>query len=45
VGHLVRALPQGDAALDDLQTKLGGPDFEVVAVNIDTRDPKNRRIS
>jgi thiol-disulfide isomerase/thioredoxin len=31
-------------ALDVLQTKLGGKDFEVVAVNIDTRDsdkPKN----
>jgi thiol-disulfide isomerase/thioredoxin len=26
-------------ALDALQTTLGGPDFEVVAVNIDTRDP------
>ena len=26
-------------ALDDLQAKLGGKDFEVVAVNIDTRDP------
>ena len=26
-------------ALDGLQTKLGGPDFQVVAVNIDTRDP------
>ena len=26
-------------ALDALQKKLGGPDFEVVAVNIDTRDP------
>jgi thiol-disulfide isomerase/thioredoxin len=26
-------------ALDGLQTKLGGPNFEVVAVNIDTRDP------
>jgi thiol-disulfide isomerase/thioredoxin len=26
-------------ALDSLQTKLGGSDFEVVAVNIDTRDP------
>ena len=25
-------------ALDDLQAKLGGNDFEVVAVNIDTRD-------
>lgn len=25
-------------ALDALQAKLGGPDFEVVAVNIDTRD-------
>ena len=31
-------------ALEGLQTRLGGPDFEVVAVNIDTRDlqkPKN----
>ena len=31
-------------ALDALQAKLGGPDFEVVAVNIDTRNlekPKN----
>jgi thiol-disulfide isomerase/thioredoxin len=27
-------------ALDALQSKLGGPDFEVVAVNIDTRDPQ-----
>jgi thiol-disulfide isomerase/thioredoxin len=26
-------------ALDSLQTKLGGQDFQVVAVNIDTRDP------
>jgi thiol-disulfide isomerase/thioredoxin len=26
--------------LDALQAKLGGPDFEVVAVNIDTRDPE-----
>ncbi|MBC7580795.1 TlpA disulfide reductase family protein [Tardiphaga sp.] len=26
-------------ALDALQGQLGGPDFEVVAVNIDTRDP------
>jgi thiol-disulfide isomerase/thioredoxin len=26
-------------ALDALQTKLGGKDFEVVAINIDTRDP------
>jgi thiol-disulfide isomerase/thioredoxin len=26
-------------ALDALQTRIGGPDFEVVAVNIDTRDP------
>jgi thiol-disulfide isomerase/thioredoxin len=25
-------------ALDNLQAKLGGPDFEVVAINIDTRD-------
>jgi len=31
-------------ALESLQTRLGGPNFEVVAVNIDTRDsekPKN----
>ena len=27
-------------ALDSLQTRLGGPDFEVVAVNIDTRNPE-----
>ena len=27
-------------ALDNLQAKLGGNDFEVVAVNIDTRDPE-----
>jgi hypothetical protein len=27
-------------ALDALQQQLGGPDFEVVAVNIDTRDPE-----
>jgi thiol-disulfide isomerase/thioredoxin len=26
--------------LDRLQTKLGGKDFEVVAINIDTRDPE-----
>jgi thiol-disulfide isomerase/thioredoxin len=27
-------------ALEDLQTRLGGKDFEVVAINIDTRDPE-----
>lgn len=27
-------------ALDALESKLGGPDFQVVAVNIDTRDPE-----
>ena len=27
-------------ALDALQGKLGGPTFEVVAINIDTRDPQ-----
>jgi thiol-disulfide isomerase/thioredoxin len=27
-------------ALEGLQTKLGGPKFEVVAINIDTRDPE-----
>ena len=26
-------------ALETLQTRLGGPSFEVVAINIDTRDP------
>jgi thiol-disulfide isomerase/thioredoxin len=30
-------------ALDSLQTRLGGPNFEVVAVNIDTRDPEKPR--
>jgi thiol-disulfide isomerase/thioredoxin len=30
-------------ALDELQAKLGGPDFEVVAVNIDTRDKDKPR--
>jgi thiol-disulfide isomerase/thioredoxin len=27
-------------ALDSLQSRLGGPEFDVVAVNIDTRDPE-----
>ena len=27
-------------ALNTLETKLGGPDFQVVAINIDTRDPE-----
>ena len=27
-------------ALDELQGKLSSPDFEVVAINIDTRDPE-----
>src|SRR5213595_266228 len=27
-------------ALEVLQTRLGGPNFEVVAINIDTRDPE-----
>jgi thiol-disulfide isomerase/thioredoxin len=30
-------------ALDRLQGRLGGADFEVVAVNIDTRDPEKPR--
>jgi thiol-disulfide isomerase/thioredoxin len=30
-------------ALDALESKLGGPQFEVVAVNIDTRDPAKPR--
>src|SRR6476660_7789538 len=30
-------------ALDALQAKLGSPNFEVVAVNIDTRDPDKPR--
>lgn len=30
-------------ALDHLQARLGGPDFEVVAINLDTRDPDKPR--
>jgi thiol-disulfide isomerase/thioredoxin len=30
-------------ALDSLQGKLGSPDFQVVAINIDTRDPEKPR--
>jgi thiol-disulfide isomerase/thioredoxin len=30
-------------ALDELQAQLGGPRFEVVTVNIDTRDPEKPR--
>jgi thiol-disulfide isomerase/thioredoxin len=30
-------------ALDRLQAKLGGKDFQVVAINIDTRDPEKPR--
>jgi thiol-disulfide isomerase/thioredoxin len=30
-------------ALDELQAKLGGPQFEVVSINIDTRDPDKPR--
>jgi thiol-disulfide isomerase/thioredoxin len=30
-------------ALESLQAKLGGPNFEVVAVNIDTRDPEKAK--
>jgi thiol-disulfide isomerase/thioredoxin len=30
-------------ALDRLQAKLGGNDFQVVAINIDTRDPEKPR--
>ncbi len=30
-------------ALDALQARLGGPDFEVVAVNMDTRNPEKPR--
>jgi thiol-disulfide isomerase/thioredoxin len=30
-------------ALESLQTRLGGPNFEVVAINIDTRDPEKPR--
>jgi thiol-disulfide isomerase/thioredoxin len=30
-------------ALDSLQAKLGGKNFEVVAINIDTRDPEKPR--
>lgn len=30
-------------ALESLQTRLGGPEFEVVAINIDTRDPEKAK--
>ena len=30
-------------ALEELQTKLEGPNFEVIAINIDTRDPNKPR--
>jgi thiol-disulfide isomerase/thioredoxin len=30
-------------ALDGLQTRLGGPRFQVVAINIDTRDPDKHK--
>ena len=30
-------------ALNNLETKLGGPDFQVVAINIDTRDAEKPR--
>jgi thiol-disulfide isomerase/thioredoxin len=30
-------------ALDELQAKLGGPPFEVLSINIDTRDPDKPR--
>jgi len=30
-------------ALEGLQEKLSGPNFEVVAINIDTRDPEKPR--
>jgi hypothetical protein len=30
-------------ALDDLQAKLGGPPFEVLSINIDTRDANKPR--
>src|SRR6185312_8790241 len=30
-------------ALEGLETKLGGPDFAVVAINIDTRDPEKAK--
>ena len=32
-------------ALDSLRPSSAGKDFEVVAVNIDTRDPENRKTS
>ena len=38
MGHLVRAVPQGNAGPRRARGKLGGNEFEVVAVNIDTRD-------
>ena len=43
VGDLVRALPQGDAGARCAAGEARRPDFEVVAVNIDTWDPTSRR--
>ena len=41
VGHLVRALPQGNAGARRARSSgWAVPDFQVVAVNIDTRDPE-----
>ena len=36
MGDVVRPVPQEMPALDALQRQQGGPDFQVVAVNVDT---------
>ena len=36
MGNVVRALPRGNAGARPAAGKAGGPDFEVVAVNVDT---------
>ena len=44
MGDLVRARAARKCPLStNWKRKLGGPDFEVVAVNIDTRDPEKPR--
>ena len=43
MGDLVRALPQGNARPGPLADQARQKNFEVVAINIDTRDPAKPR--
>ena len=40
MGHLVRAVPPRNAGARRARRRARRPEFEVVAVNIDTRDPR-----